>query len=63
MSDATQREWRFYLDDMIGFAEKVIAYNCESQGVSREARDECSRERRVCRLSALRGIGFAQSFP
>jgi hypothetical protein len=20
-----QREWRFYLDDMIGFAEKVIA--------------------------------------
>ena len=27
MSDATQREWRFYLDDMIGFAEKVIAYS------------------------------------
>ena len=26
MSDPTQREWRFYLDDMIGFAEKVIAY-------------------------------------
>ena len=26
MSDAPQREWRFYLDDMIGFAEKVIAY-------------------------------------
>lgn len=26
MSDATVREWRFYLDDMIGFAEKVIAY-------------------------------------
>ena len=26
MSDATQREWRFYLDDMISFAEKVIAY-------------------------------------
>lgn len=26
MSDATQRKWRFYLDDMIGFAEKVIAY-------------------------------------
>ena len=26
MSDSTQREWRFYLDDMIGFAEKVIAY-------------------------------------
>ena len=26
MSDSTQREWRFYLDDMIGFAEKVIVY-------------------------------------
>ena len=26
MSDPTQREWRFYLDDMIGFAEKVIVY-------------------------------------
>jgi len=26
MSDPTQREWRFYLDDMIGFADKVIAY-------------------------------------
>ena len=26
MSDAVQRAWRFYLDDMIGFAEKVIAY-------------------------------------
>ena len=26
MSDVPAREWRFYLDDMIGFAEKVIAY-------------------------------------
>ena len=26
MSETTAREWRFYLDDMIGFAEKVIAY-------------------------------------
>lgn len=26
MSDATQREWRFYIDDMIAFAGKVIAY-------------------------------------
>jgi uncharacterized protein with HEPN domain len=26
MSDSAQREWRFYVDDMIGFAEKVIAY-------------------------------------
>lgn len=26
MSDTPVREWRFYLDDMIGFAEKVILY-------------------------------------
>jgi|GEM_PF-6679102 len=26
MSDAHQREWRFYLDDMIDFAGKVLAY-------------------------------------
>ncbi len=26
MSDTPAREWRFYLDDMISFAEKVIAY-------------------------------------
>jgi uncharacterized protein with HEPN domain len=26
MSDDAQREWRFYVDDMINFAEKVIAY-------------------------------------
>lgn len=26
MSKGADREWRFYLDDMISFAEKVIAY-------------------------------------
>lgn len=26
MSDDSQREWRFYLDDMIDFAGKVLAY-------------------------------------
>ncbi|AOV16768.1 nucleotidyltransferase [Acidihalobacter aeolianus] len=26
MSDTSQREWRFYLDDMIDFAGKVLAY-------------------------------------
>jgi uncharacterized protein with HEPN domain len=26
MSDTVQREWRFYVDDMINFAEKVIDY-------------------------------------
>lgn len=29
MSNLDQREWRFYLDDMIGFAEKVLAYTDE----------------------------------
>jgi len=27
MSEAVQREWRFYLDDMVAFAEKVLAYS------------------------------------
>jgi uncharacterized protein with HEPN domain len=26
MSDAAEREWRFYMDDIITFAQKVIAY-------------------------------------
>lgn len=26
MSDTSKREWRFYLDDMIEFAEKVLTY-------------------------------------
>ncbi len=26
MSESLSRAWHFYLDDMIGFAEKVIAY-------------------------------------
>lgn len=26
MSDSTPREWRFYVDDMIGFIENVSAY-------------------------------------
>ena len=26
MSDARQREWRFYLEDMVDFAGKVLAY-------------------------------------
>jgi uncharacterized protein with HEPN domain len=27
MSERAPREWRFYLDDMIGFAEKVESYS------------------------------------
>jgi uncharacterized protein with HEPN domain len=26
MSDPAPREWRFFIDDMIAFAQKVIAY-------------------------------------
>jgi uncharacterized protein with HEPN domain len=26
MSDSIRREWFFYLDDMIGFAQKVLTY-------------------------------------
>ncbi|MDR4517619.1 MAG: DUF86 domain-containing protein [Nitrosomonas sp.] len=26
MSDTSKREWRFYLDDMIEFAEKILTY-------------------------------------
>ncbi|MEI8166351.1 MAG: hypothetical protein WCG26_08230 [Chloroflexales bacterium] len=29
MSDATQRSWDFYLEDMIGFAEKALAYTAD----------------------------------
>lgn len=27
MSDSVEREWHFYVDDMIDFAEKVLAYS------------------------------------
>jgi len=27
VSDPVQREWRFYIDDMISFAEKVLVYS------------------------------------
>jgi len=33
MSKITGREWKFYLTDMIGFAEKVIAY---TEGLDQE---------------------------
>jgi len=26
MSDAAEREWRFYIDDMITFAQKVMDF-------------------------------------
>ena len=29
MSEGAEREWFFYIEDMIGFAEKVVAYTSE----------------------------------
>jgi uncharacterized protein with HEPN domain len=34
MSDRAAREWRFYIDDMISFAKKVIAY---TEGLDQES--------------------------
>jgi uncharacterized protein with HEPN domain len=34
----SEREWRFYLDDMIGFAEKVLAY---TEGFDQAAFEAC----------------------
>ena len=34
MSEPSPREWRFYIDDMISFAEKVCAY---TQGFDQQA--------------------------
>jgi uncharacterized protein with HEPN domain len=31
--DSTNREWRFYIDDMIGFCERVLSF---TQGIRRE---------------------------
>jgi len=33
MSDSNQREWRFYLDDMIEFSEKTLAYTSRIDGI------------------------------
>jgi uncharacterized protein with HEPN domain len=31
--DSARREWRFYIEDMIGFCERVLSF---TQGISRE---------------------------
>jgi uncharacterized protein with HEPN domain len=55
MSDTAQREWRFHLDDMIGFAEKVIAY---TKGMDQDGFVTIRGDVPVLlpRLIALRGI-------
>ncbi len=45
MSDPAAREWRFYIDDMIAFAEKVLAYTRRSgPGALRRQRLELRRD-------------------
>lgn len=58
MSDvAAGREWRFYLDDMIGFAEAVLAY---TDGFDQES-FVCSRLNYDASLRNLELIGEAAS--
>jgi hypothetical protein len=37
MSDAGKREWRFYLDDMIVFTERILTY---TDGFERAGQDD-----------------------
>lgn len=39
MSEQSRREWRFYIDDMIEFSEKVIAYTRELEQATFVAND------------------------
>jgi hypothetical protein len=55
MSDAGAREWRFYLDDMITFAENVIAY---AIGL---IRSDSSPSRCALRLDSTRCSGQSES--
>ena len=55
MSDPSAREWSFYIDDMIAFAEKVIAY---TDGLN-QARFVASRLNYDATLRNLELIGEA----
>ncbi len=55
MSDASAREWRFYLDDMVGFARKALDY---TQALDREGFSEDSL-RRDATLRNLELLGEA----
>ena len=52
MSDTGQREWCFYIDDMIGFAAKVIAY---TQGLDQDGfvADSCTCDATVRNLELI----------
>ena len=55
MSDAGNvpppREWRFYLDDMIGFAERVLTY---TDGLDQAAFDTAAKNAKEgCPISKL----------
>ncbi|MBI4985864.1 MAG: DUF86 domain-containing protein [Rhodocyclales bacterium] len=57
MSDSMAREWRFYIDDMIGFAEAVLAY---TDGLNQESFEQ-SRLNYDATLRNLELIGEAAS--
>jgi len=44
MSERGAREWRFYLDDMIAFAEKVLLYSFAYSGLGRFHKQQGNRE-------------------
>jgi uncharacterized protein with HEPN domain len=56
MSERGAREWRFYFDDMIAFAEKVLVY---SEGFDHEAffcdSMRCDAPRCATRIQKFRG--------
>jgi len=51
MSDVSQREWCFYLDDMIDFAGKVLAYAEGLDQAGFQAPDGRMLEGKVLRLN------------
>lgn len=58
MSDAAPREWRFYIDDMIAFAGKVLAYTKDQgprSGDVQRRRTELRRNRAQPRVDRRGG--------
>jgi hypothetical protein len=41
MSETAPREWQFYIDDMIGFSEKIIAYTAYLRAKLTDVRLDC----------------------
>lgn len=58
MSDSSLREWRLYVDDMIGFARRVLAYtrDVEQDGFGIGVRSSFSLAGRDHRLKSIVSI-------